>query len=96
MNGLLTSWHEVTAIVLLITVINAGFVWAVKWLISSVLRDCSVKIIDLNKTSEALKDDLFSLKESLPRDYVRREDWIMGFAKIEQKIDAIWNYIHEK
>lgn len=67
--------------------------WAVKWLLSANWKEISIRVRDIHRANEALKNDLFSLKESMPRDYVRREDWIMGFARIEQKIDAIWNYI---
>ncbi|MGD8389053.1 MAG: hypothetical protein PVG49_18040 [Desulfobacteraceae bacterium] len=42
-----------------------------------------------------LRQELSDLKETLPKDYVRREDWIMSFGKIEQKIDAIWAFVHE-
>ena len=95
MTGLLTGWQDVVAIIIIMAAINAGFVWAVKWLISSKWKDFSCKADDLHRTNEALKDNLFSLKESMPINYVRRDDWIMGFARIEQKIDGIWNYIHE-
>lgn len=89
MSGFLTSWQDVTVIIILVTALNAGFFWAIKWLVTSSLRGC-------HKSNETLKDDLSSLRESLPKEYVRREDWIRGFSKIEQKIDGIWNYILER
>lgn len=88
MTGFLTSWQDIAVVIILVTAINAGFFWAIKWLVINSLKDC-------RESNETLKDGLSSLKENLPRDYVRREDWIMGFAKIEQKIDGIWNYIHQ-
>jgi len=60
------------------------------------LRDIRDSIQKQVGRHERLRQELSELKECLPRDYVRREDWIMSFCKIEQKIDAIWEFIHKQ
>ena len=94
MGGL--NWQDIAAIVGLVTVGNVAFVWAVKWLLANNWQKLSKEIDAIHRTSEDLNNDLYSLKESLPKEYVRREDWIMGFSRIEQKIDGIWEYIHQQ
>jgi len=59
------------------------------------LRDILQSIIRQGNRHEKLRQELADLKEALPKEYVRREDWIMSFGKIEQKIDAIWEFVHE-
>jgi hypothetical protein len=59
------------------------------------LRDIKNSIIRQGDRHEKLRKELAELKEALPKEYVRREDWIMSFSKIEQKIDAIWEFVHE-
>jgi len=58
------------------------------------LRDIKAGIVRQGGRHEKLSKELADLKESLPKEYVRREDWIMSFAKTEQKIDAIWVFVH--
>lgn len=57
------------------------------------LRDIKAGIIRQGDEHEKLRQEVAALKETLPKEYVRREDWIMSFSKIEQRIDAIWEYI---
>jgi hypothetical protein len=58
------------------------------------LRDIKASIIRQGNRHDKLRQELAELKEALPKEYVRREDWIMSFGKIEQKIDAIWEFVH--
>jgi len=60
------------------------------------LRDIKHSIIRQGDRHEKLRQELADLKEALPKEYVRREDWIMSFGKIEQKIDAIWEFVHQQ
>jgi hypothetical protein len=59
------------------------------------LRDIKTSVLKQGSRHEKLRQELSELKETLPKEYVRREDWIMSFSKIEQKIDAIWEFIHD-
>jgi len=59
------------------------------------LRDIKNSIVRQGNRHDKLRQELSELKEALPKEYVRREDWIMSFGKIEQKIDAIWEFVHE-
>jgi hypothetical protein len=58
------------------------------------LRDIRRSVIRQGDRHDELRQELADLKEALPKEYVRREDWIMSFGKIEQKIDAIWTFVH--
>jgi hypothetical protein len=59
------------------------------------LREIRAGMNDQTSRHDELRKELSELKASLPREYVRREDWIMSFGKIEQKIDAIWEFVHK-
>jgi len=59
------------------------------------LRDIKQSVIKQGDRHNELRKELAALKEKLPIEYVRREDWIMSFSKIEQKIDAIWEFVHQ-
>jgi len=59
------------------------------------LKDIKSSILRQGNRHDKLRQELADLKEALPKDYVRREDWIMSFGKIEQKIDAIWEFVHQ-
>jgi predicted Holliday junction resolvase-like endonuclease len=59
------------------------------------LRDIKETINKQNGRHTELQKEISELKATLPREYVRREDWIMSFGKIEQKIDAIWEFVHK-
>jgi len=59
------------------------------------LREIKKSVSNQNAKHDELQKELSNLKETLPKEYVRREDWIVSFGKIEQKIDAIWKYVHQ-
>jgi len=59
------------------------------------LRDIKANVVRQGNRHDKLRQELAELKEALPKEYVRREDWIMSFGKIEQKIDAIWEFVHQ-
>jgi len=94
---------EFAALVTVMLALNGAFLWAVKWLfnrhselMTKKVEAIRVSVADQMEKHDQLKADMSSLKECLPREYVRREDWIMSFSRIEQKIDAIWQYIHTR
>lgn len=85
---------------------SAFLVGVVKWLIGKLLAAHTAHIDErfeqMNKDSaerkeeyRALRSDLDKLRDSLPREYVRRDDWIMGFSRVDQKLDAIWKFVHQ-
>lgn len=97
------NWIMVSVLVSVFIATNAGLVWAVKWLlarhremISSALESIKASVGQNTDRNAKLREEFSSLRETLPRDYVRREDWIMSFSRIEQKIDAIWQFIHDR
>lgn len=59
------------------------------------LREIKKSVSNQNAKHDELQKELSNLKETLPKEYVRREDWIVSFGKIEQKIDAIWKCVHQ-
>ncbi|MBH03990.1 MAG: hypothetical protein CMP08_07685 [Xanthomonadales bacterium] len=42
---------------------------------------------------EAVEQQISQLHRDLPETYMRRDDYVQSFSRIEQKIDAIWEYM---
>ena len=42
---------------------------------------------------EAVEQQISQLRRDLPETYMRRDDYVQSFSRIEQKIDAIWEYM---
>lgn len=96
------DWGHVAVMVGLVVVANGGFVWAVKWLLSrdrkllsDSISEMKARIGQQENRHEEIKRDVSRIRECMPRDYVRREDWIRSFTQIDIKIDAIWEYIRD-
>ena len=96
------NWTIFGALVTVIVLINGGFIWAVKSLLAAdrkKLADDIRRITDNACKSDdrhsQLRKDFDDLKAKLPEKYVRREDWIISFSRIEQKIDGIWSFINK-
>lgn len=90
----------------LIMVWSGVLIGAVKWLLGRLLAAHTAHIdarfeqlqrdsADRREEYRLLREDLDRLRESLPREYVRRDDWIMGFSRVDQKLDAIWTFVHK-
>lgn len=97
------DWKAIAAMVALVTLANGGFVWAVKTLLaadrkklSADLKSITDNACKLEARHEKLQSDFDKLKEDLPEKYVRREDWIISFSHIQQRLDSIWTFINEK
>ena len=93
-------------LVTLIIVWSGFLIGAVKWLLSRLLSAHTAHIdarfeqlqrdsAERREEYRGLRDDLDRLRDSLPREYVRRDDWIMGFSRVDQKLDAIWEFVHK-
>lgn len=96
------DWDTLARLAGLLIAINGGLLWAVKWIIDHQRQAFEQRFEEFIKRDkaqdddiEALRGDLQDLKASLPREYVHRDDWIMSFGRFEQKIDGIWNFLHE-
>ena len=96
------DWKQVATLEGMIILANGGFVWAVKWLLSedrkrlaADFRQIRAEALKQGNRHDELWKEVSALKESLPREFVRREDWVMSFGRIEQKIDAIWKFVYE-
>lgn len=95
------DWKSIAALLTVITILNAGFVWLVKSLLAAdrkKLADDIKRITDnackQDDRHDQLQKDFNELKARLPEKYVRREDWIISFSRIDQKIDGIWKFIN--
>lgn len=96
------EWNQIAVIVSLVTAVNGGFVWAVRWMLTNDrkrimqdLADVRTQATEQNDKHEKLREQFAKLREQMPKEYVRREDWIISFGRVEQKIDAIWAFIHK-
>ena len=96
------NWTMIAVFVAIISLVNGGFVWAVKCLLAADRKKLAAdlkRITDDNceqdDRHDQLQKEFTQLKDSLPEKYIRREDWIICISRIEQKIDAIWKYVIE-
>lgn len=97
------EWSHVGALIGLVILANGSMVWAVKLLVKRNIEALNDDLngirskIQLHETQQkTLEREVSAIRECMPREYVRREDWIISFARIEQKIDAIWRFIHDQ
>lgn len=95
------DWDTLARIGGLIAIINGGLLWAVKWLVDQQRRAFEQRFeefmrrdVQHDENIQAVRDDLQALEARLPREYVHRDDWIMSFGRFEQKLDGIWQFLH--
>ena len=50
-------------------------------------------VADQDQRIEAVEQQISQLHRDLPETYMRRDDYVQSFSRIEQKIDAIWEYM---
>jgi len=88
-----------TSVVIGLIGINAGIF---RWLFSRFIDQIDKRIESLGKALQGqsertteLEKDLLRLKADLPRDYVRRGDWIRFSTVIDSKLDSINNRIEK-
>lgn len=96
------DWKTLSAITAVLSLLNAGLFWAVRWLVESQRQAFERRFEDLigrlkvsSEDVHEVRRELYELKAELPRTYVQRDDWIMSFGRFEQKLDGIWNFVHE-
>lgn len=90
-------WQAAGVLLALMALWSGVMLWAAKfWLTGFAARlDQRFDSLALERRKESsrvqqIADELRDLQVTLPRDYVRREDWIRFGGAIDAKLDAIW------
>lgn len=80
----------------LMTLLQACFWWAVKWLLDRFNQRSSERFTTIEANERlhqnavrAVEKEILQLRAELPANYVRREDWIRFSAVIDAKLDAV-------
>lgn len=97
------DWRELGAFLGVIVVANGLMLWAVKLLLQRQSETLANKLNELTTSDEtqtdainALQRDLNKHKLESARNYLHREDAVIWFGRFEQKIDALWNFLHDR
>ena len=85
------NWRDVGVIMGFIVIWSGVMLWAAKRIIAGLETKLDGHIGEF----KALQSDLTELKISLPRDYVRREDWIRFGVGIDAKLDRVHDRLDE-
>ncbi|OIO57333.1 MAG: hypothetical protein COX57_02150 [Alphaproteobacteria bacterium CG_4_10_14_0_2_um_filter_63_37] len=83
-------------LVTLIALWSGVLFWAVKWLLDRYVKHIDGKLDGIQKANreggdkiDRVEKDLLKLQAELPREYVRREDWIRFSSSIDAKLDHL-------
>ncbi len=86
--------------------LNGGMVWILKHLIARSqadfqrmldkhLEDARARDTSQDKRIEGLESQIQQMTRELPETYMRRDDYVQSFGRVEQKIDSIWQYLRD-
>ena len=96
------EWQQLAVIVSVIGAINALTMWAVQLMMKrhtkqtdDLFEAASTRDKDHDLKINVIEEKLAELKLEVARDYVTRRDFVIAFGRCEQKIDAIWVFLHE-
>jgi len=101
------DWHYIAAMVgtlaALLAVYSAILLWAVKALLKRQSDETAAKLLELMERDTSQDDEIDAVRRELndhkvdvAKNYIRREDALVYFARFEQKVDAIWTFLHER
>ena len=85
------DWRGIGVLMTFIVVWSGIMFWAAK----SMLSNLEVKLDGHVGEFRSLQAELKELQITLPKDYVRREDWIRFGAGIDAKIDRLHDRLDE-
>ena len=90
------DWKSITVLLGIIVTWSGVFLWAVKGMLAQNQNHADERFEVLGKALTAQEDKwqatdraLLHFKAELPREYVRREDWIRFGATIDTKLDRL-------
>lgn len=94
------DWQTISTLGGVLSAFGGLLIGAVKWILEKHLTQLDKRFESLEKVigddMDAIKQierDLTELKISLPREYVRREDWIHFSGVIDAKLDGIYQKV---
>lgn len=97
------NWSIFAALVAVIGLSSTGLLWAVKIMLRNHNAALGERFDELAQRDRGhdhaihqLREELNDHKVDAARQYLHREDAVMFFGRAEQKIDAIWQFLHER
>ena len=85
------DWSTIGTLLALMTAWGGIVLWAVKAMLGRLEQKLDADTGEWRRVERGLND----LRAELPRDYVRREDWIRFGAGIDAKIDRVHDRLDE-
>lgn len=65
------------------------------YFLKDIRQEIKAKGQEQDKKIEAIRDDMTTLKESLPQKYVLRDDFVRAIAGLDNKIDSMFKEVSE-
>jgi hypothetical protein len=94
------NWQTVAALVVIVTTLNGMSLWAIKWLIErnneilmTKFKERRRKDIDQDEEMRRIQQEQNEIKVSMPDEYMRRDDAVVYFERLDKKIDMIWSHL---
>ncbi len=94
--GEASLWEVLSGLLGVLMAWSAIFLWAIKWMLAGnqkhvdqrfkVLED---SLLTQEKQWQNSDRELLKFKADMPKEYVRREDWIRFGATIDKKLDGL-------
>lgn len=96
------SWQAIGVVCTIVVLWSGLFLWSIKWLLDRFAahedqRFTSLEklLADWTRRTLELERDFARLLAEMPKEYVRREDWIRFGTTMTAKIDGIWARLDE-
>ncbi len=97
------DWRYLSAMLALLTIYSGFILFAVKFLMRKQSGDLADKLMELiardtgqDDEIEAVRREISEHRIEVAKDYIRREDALVYFSRFEQKLDAVWGFLHER
>ena len=103
MNTAGWDWHYLGALAALVSIYSGVILWAVRVIVKRGNDDTRARLDELLEKDKTNERDIDQVREALAAHrievattYIRREDAVVYFSRFEQKIDAIWEFLHKR
>jgi len=90
------DWATIGVLGGFIAIWSGVILFAVKWILDQTNTHIKSLVETQTKRTELLERSMVAFREELPRDYVRREDWIRLAGTIDAKLDSLWRALQQR